>query len=82
MDVITSISRQENSQITVRFKLERNPDSAASDVRDRVSRVRNKLPTEETLKAHPGLRWLGPLLRRPWRWPSPSACAAMSPASS
>ena len=46
VDVITSISRQENSQITVRFKLERNPDSAAADVRDRVSRVRNKLPTD------------------------------------
>ncbi|MBN8456148.1 efflux RND transporter permease subunit [Accumulibacter sp.] len=45
VDVITSISRQENSQISVRFKLERNPDSAAADVRDRVSRVRNKLPT-------------------------------------
>jgi multidrug efflux pump len=46
VDVITSISRQENSQISVRFKLERDPDSAASDVRDRVSRVRNKLPTD------------------------------------
>jgi multidrug efflux pump len=46
VDVITSISRQENSQISVRFKLERNPDSAASDVRDRVSRVCNKLPTD------------------------------------
>ena len=46
VDVITSISRQENSQISIRFKLERNPDSAASDVRDRVSRVRNKLPTD------------------------------------
>ncbi len=46
IDVITSISRQENSQISVRFKLERNPDSAASDVRDRVSRVRNLLPTD------------------------------------
>ena len=45
VDVITSISRQENSQISIRFKLERNPDSAAADVRDRVSRVRNKLPT-------------------------------------
>lgn len=44
VEVITSISRQENSQISVRFKLERNPDSAAADVRDRVSRVRNKLP--------------------------------------
>jgi multidrug efflux pump len=44
VEVITSISRAENSQISVRFKLERNPDSAAADVRDRVSRVRNKLP--------------------------------------
>ena len=44
VEVITSISRAENSQISVRFKLERAPDSAASDVRDRVSRVRNKLP--------------------------------------
>ena len=46
VEVITSISRAENSQISVRFKLERPPDAAASDVRDRVSRVRNKLPTE------------------------------------
>lgn len=46
VDVITSISRQENSQISVRFKLERNADSAASDVRDRVSRVRAKLPAD------------------------------------
>ncbi len=46
VEVITSISRAENSQISVRFKLERAPDSAASDVRDRVSRVRNKLPDE------------------------------------
>ncbi|WP_265947978.1 efflux RND transporter permease subunit [Dechloromonas sp. A34] len=44
VEVITSISRAENSQISVRFKLERAPDSAAADVRDRVSRVRNKLP--------------------------------------
>ena len=33
VDVLTSISRAENSQITVRFRLERNPDAAASDVR-------------------------------------------------
>ncbi|MDP3538704.1 MAG: efflux RND transporter permease subunit [Azonexus sp.] len=44
VEVITSISRAENSQISVRFKLERAPDSAAADVRDRVSRVRAKLP--------------------------------------
>lgn len=30
--------------------------------------IRRKIPTEQTLKAHPGLRWLGPLLRRPWLW--------------
>ncbi len=30
--------------------------------------LRNKLPTEATLKAHPGLRWMGPMLRRPWLW--------------
>ncbi len=46
VEVLTSISRAERSQISVRFKLERAPDSAASDVRDRVSRVRNKLPDE------------------------------------
>lgn len=46
IEVLSSISRQENSQITVRFKLERNPDSAAADVRDRVSRVRGKLPQD------------------------------------
>jgi multidrug efflux pump len=46
VDVLSSISRQENSQITIRFKLERNPDSAAADVRDRVARVRNRLPQD------------------------------------
>ncbi|MFM6986937.1 MAG: efflux RND transporter permease subunit [Hydrogenophaga sp.] len=44
VDVITSSSRQEQSNITVRFKLERDPDSAAADVRDKVSRVRQRLP--------------------------------------
>ncbi|HET7795267.1 MAG TPA: efflux RND transporter permease subunit, partial [Rhizobacter sp.] len=44
VEIITSISRSEQSQITVRFKLEKNPDDAAADVRDRVSRVRAKLP--------------------------------------
>ncbi len=45
VDVITSISRQEQSQITVRFILSREADSAAADVRDKVSRVRQRLPT-------------------------------------
>lgn len=44
IDVLSSISRSEQSQITVRFRLEKDPDSGANDVRDRVSRVRSKLP--------------------------------------
>jgi multidrug efflux pump len=44
VDVITSLSRQEQSQITVNFVLSRDADSAAADVRDKVSRVRQKLP--------------------------------------
>ncbi|ODR97879.1 multidrug transporter AcrB [Methyloceanibacter methanicus] len=46
IDFITSISRQESSQITVTFKLDRNPDYAAADIRDRVGRVRGHLPEE------------------------------------
>ena len=44
VEVITSISRQEQSQITVRFNLNRDPDSAAADVRDKTARVRQRLP--------------------------------------
>ncbi|MFN4349444.1 MAG: efflux RND transporter permease subunit [Hylemonella sp.] len=44
VDVITSISRAEQAQITVRFRLEKDADAAAAEVRDRTSRVRNKLP--------------------------------------
>src|SRR5688572_22845732 len=44
VDIITSISRSEESLITVRFKLEKDPDNAAADVRDRASRVRGRLP--------------------------------------
>ncbi|HYG86213.1 MAG TPA: efflux RND transporter permease subunit [Azospirillum sp.] len=46
IDVMSSISRQEKSQITVRFRLDRDVDVAASDVRDRVGRVRSMLPDE------------------------------------
>ncbi len=46
VDVLSSISRQERSQITVRFRVERDADSAAADVRDRVSRVRRRLPDD------------------------------------
>ncbi len=44
VDVITSTSRQERSLISVRFALTRNADSAAADVRDKVTRVRQRLP--------------------------------------
>jgi multidrug efflux pump len=40
------VSREEVSQITVEFVLERATDAAANDVRDRVSRVRGQLPDE------------------------------------
>ncbi len=43
---IKSVSREEVSQITVEFVRERDSDAAASDVRDRVSRVRARLPTD------------------------------------
>ncbi len=41
---VKSVSREEVSQITVEFALERNVDSASNDVRDRVARVRALLP--------------------------------------
>ena len=44
VDVITSISRAEQAQISVRFRLEKDADTAAAEVRDRTSRVRNRLP--------------------------------------
>ncbi|MEY3445927.1 MAG: hypothetical protein RIR45_682, partial [Pseudomonadota bacterium] len=44
VDVITSSSRQERSQISIRFALTRDADSAAADVRDKASRVRQRLP--------------------------------------
>ena len=44
VDVITSISRADQGQISVRFRLEKDADSAAAEVRDRTSRVRNRLP--------------------------------------
>jgi multidrug efflux pump len=44
VDIMTSVSRTESSQITVRFKLSKDPDTAAAEVRDRVSRVRGRLP--------------------------------------
>ncbi len=44
VELMTSQSRSETSRINVRFSLKRDPDSAAADVRDKVSRARGKLP--------------------------------------
>lgn len=46
IEIMTSISRAEQSQITLRFKISRDADAAANDVRDRVARVRSQLPDE------------------------------------
>ncbi len=46
IEIISSTSRQETSNITVRFRPDVDPDVAASDVRDRASRVRGRMPTE------------------------------------
>ncbi|MDC4203344.1 MAG: efflux RND transporter permease subunit [Candidatus Manganitrophus sp.] len=44
--VMKSISREEVSQITIEFVLNRDPDAAANDVRDRVARGRATIPEE------------------------------------
>ena len=46
VDKITSQSRDERSQINVTFTANRDIDSAANDVRDRVTRVAARLPNE------------------------------------
>jgi multidrug efflux pump len=46
IDYIRSITRQERSLVVVQFQLTRNQDTAAADVRDRVGRVRGRLPDE------------------------------------
>ncbi len=46
IETISSNSRSEISQITVRFRLGTDADVSASDVRDRVGRVRKQLPAE------------------------------------
>ncbi|MBE0505409.1 MAG: efflux RND transporter permease subunit [Marinospirillum sp.] len=46
IDYMTSSSRAGRSQITVNFNLNRDAAAAASDVRDRVGRVRGRLPAD------------------------------------
>src|SRR5690606_39399904 len=43
---IESESEDERSQVRIEFDVSRNIDSAANDVRDRVSRILNDLPEE------------------------------------
>ena len=44
VELMTSRSQAERSNIDVRFRITRDPDSAAADVRDKVARVRARLP--------------------------------------
>src|SRR5512139_3142498 len=46
IDFIKSASRAESSRISITFRPSRDVDSAAADVRDRVSRARGKLPDD------------------------------------
>ncbi|MSR00238.1 MAG: efflux RND transporter permease subunit [Gammaproteobacteria bacterium] len=46
VEKLTSSSRDEYSRVNVEFSLERNIDAAASDVRERISRVVTRLPQE------------------------------------
>ena len=41
---LTSQSREERSQVVIEFRIDRNVDAAAADVRDRVARIRARLP--------------------------------------
>jgi len=43
---LKSVSREEVSQITIEFNIERDVDNSANDVRDRVARVRGLMPDE------------------------------------
>jgi hypothetical protein len=43
---VTSLSREQVSQVTVEFELGRDVDLAANDMRDRVARIQRSLPDE------------------------------------
>src|SRR5688500_18173277 len=46
IEFMSSVSREQSSQVTLRFRLDRDPDGAASDVRDRIGQARDFLPEE------------------------------------
>jgi multidrug efflux pump len=56
---LTSTSQDERSSITLEFSLDRDPDGAANDVRERVSRILQQLPedadTPEVTKQDQGM---------------------------
>ncbi len=43
---LTSTSQDERSSLTIEFSLDRDPDGAANDVRERVSRILQRLPED------------------------------------
>lgn len=43
---MTSTSQEESSRITIEFELDRDIEAAANDVRDRIARVRGRLPMD------------------------------------
>jgi multidrug efflux pump len=56
---LTSTSQDERSSITLEFSLDRDPDGAANDVRERVSRILQRMPedadTPEVTKQNQGM---------------------------
>ena len=46
IEKLTSTSRDERSDIRIEFALSRDIDAAANDIRDRVARILDQLPTE------------------------------------
>ena len=48
VESITSISSTEDSKVTLEFRAERRVDDATNDIRDRLSKSRDKLPDEST----------------------------------
>ena len=46
IDYMQSVSREQSSQVTIRFRIDRDPDAAAADVRDRIGQARDFLPQE------------------------------------
>ena len=46
VDIISSVSQDESSHITIQFRVDRPLDAAAGDIRDRLNRLKRRLPYE------------------------------------